>query len=233
MGGKKDLTDVIDAIQNTLDTSVGDVCKELAVSAISITNPMLGTAINLGLQHFNEIKLRLLLRGLASDQNIETRLNQLYAYVKGSATRAFAVANTFRETIAANSPHICMLYGIILSKHLGSKESDFSQDDIIVCRALENASDYDLDIYKELMTHCVTKEKEIAYRKQDKKRYDITCVWCANNRLFTKNGYIHAELSGNYDDIPDEMIINTHYHIESAAVLLYELIKELEQVWNY
>ena len=233
MGEKKDLTDVFDAIQNALDTSTGEACKELAVSAVSITNPVLGTVINLGLQHFNEIKLRFLLKGLASGLNIETRLNQLYAYVKGSVSRAFAVANTFRETIAANSPHICMLYGIILSKHLGEQETDFSQDDIIVCHALENASDHDLDIFYEIMTNCLTKDKKVEYHKRDIQKYEKTCLWCIYNRLFRQGGYTIGELSGDYSSVADDEVINTCQYADSSAELLMNLIYDLRQIWTY
>lgn len=232
MDEKKGLTEVFDAIQDTLDTPIGDVCKEITVDAINNISPILGATISVGLQRFNEIKLRYLLKGLASDLNMEKRLNQLRNYVMSSTSRAFTVANVFREAIAANSPKICLLYGIILSKHLGKQGKDFSHDDILVCHALENASDYDLDIYKEIMTNCVTTDKKIAYKKQDKKKYDQTCTWCLYNRLFIKRGYICAELSGDYDDISDDIDINTGYCVESAAELLLELIDTLKRIWD-
>ncbi len=233
MERKKDLTDVFDAIQNTLETPMGGACKELVVDAISSMSSVIGSAVNVGLQHFNEIKLWYLLKGLSSDLDVEKRLNQLHNYVTSSVSRAFTVANVFRETVAANSPHICLLYGYILSRHLGENEKDFSQDDIILCHALENASDYDLDIFIEIMTSCVAEDKIIKYKKQDKKKYDQTCTWCLYNRLFIKREYIYAELAGKYDDIPDDIDISTGYHVESAAELLCKMIDDLKQIWHY
>ena len=48
------------------------------------------------------------------------------------------------------NPKVCVIYGLILANHLETL-TEFTHEELIVCKALENATDYDLKNFKEIM----------------------------------------------------------------------------------
>ena len=77
-------------------------------------------------------------------------MNELYNYVNSSPEKAIIVANLFKQTVNAECPKVCVIYGLILANHLETL-TEFTHEELIVCKALENATDYDLKNFKEIM----------------------------------------------------------------------------------
>lgn len=150
---KYDLTDIGNAISQAMDNPIVEIVRTGTVGALGMLNPVLGIAAGIGndlISKYNDFKLSFLLNGLASGRNIEMRLNQLYTYVTSSSEKAVIVANLFKQTINAECPKACILYGLILASHLDSG-TKFTHDELIVCKAIESATDYDLKNFKEIM----------------------------------------------------------------------------------
>jgi len=232
-----DLENVLAAIIEKLNGSEIQLLGEVVMPVVAVKNPAVATVANIGntfLQKFDEYKLHNLLVGLSKDINMEQQINELYQYVCSSQTRAFQVGNVFKKALASESPKACVMLGILLAKHMGNGK-DFSRDELIVCKAIENANDYDLDIFYELMKSCVVEQedgrKKICYDQQSSGEliieYDLTCSWGVYNRLF-------SEASTEWE-LEDETLkfIPTHYYVEKPANTLLELIKEVKQIWNY
>lgn len=232
MDNQMDLSVVIKAIDKQLTPLESELAGSLIGDIAGLISPVTGVLGSL-LQKHDKIKLAYLLRGLASDLNMERHLNELYQYVTSSAQRAYTVANVLRETIAAKTPKVCMIYGKILANHTGKQEREFTNDDIIVCNALENASDYDLDIFRMIMSFCnKADEKRIYIKKGDLHKYQNTFSWCLYTRLFYEGTPTHGSLGG-YANQADDEIVKSDYIVGSAADLLLSLLNELEQIIKY
>lgn len=219
----------------------GMMMRETGAAVLSVSNPLLGAAATVGntfLNNFNELKLRRLILGLSSGINIEQRMNELYNYATSSSQRAYAVGNVLKEAIASESPHVCELYGMILSKHIGENQTDFSWKELIVCRALESANDYDLNVFKEIMTNCIKETDhgtQIIYPRDRADEFEIACQWGLYNRLFT-NGMVQGGdviLFGGGAAENDSDFVKSNFYVESPAFLLSELISELRRIWDY
>lgn len=225
---------VLNKIQEMLATPEGETVLAEAGLVAGVISPPVGViaeSFSVFLQQYDKLKLRMLIKGLSKDLDVEKHINELYNYVSSSPIRAFSVGNVLKETVAAKSPKICMLYGLILSKHVGSQGKDFTIDDIIVCNALENASDFDLDNFKELMELWINQEGKIEYPKTEKEKLEKTCLWCVYSRLFSIHGFTWAILGGKDD--PESKTVKTNYIVESSAKMLLNLINELGSTWNY
>ena len=104
-----DLIQVLKKIPEMLTTSEGEVVLTEAGIIAGAASPPTGIAIesfNVFLQQYNMIKLRMLIKGLSKDLNVEKHLNDLYNYVSSSPSRAFTVGKVLRETVAAKSQKI-------------------------------------------------------------------------------------------------------------------------------
>ncbi len=225
---------VLKKIQEMLTTPEGEAVLSEAGLAVGMICPPAGVvaeSFNIFLQQYDKLKLRMLIKGLSKDLDVEKHINELYNYVSSSPTRAFTVGNVLKEAVAAKSPKICMLYGIILAEHVNKQKTDFTIDDIIVCNALENASDFDLDNFKELMEHWINQEGYIEYPKEEKEKFEKTCLWCIYSRLFNIHGFTWAILGG--EDDPESKTVRTNYVVESSAKMLLNLVNELGMTWNY
>ena len=148
-----DLTDIGNLLSEVLDTPTARMVRSGSVSALGAANPVVGVVGSVGdqiLSQYNTFKLGFLLKGLATGLNMEERLNLLYTYVNSSPEKAVIVANLFRKTINAECPKACMIYGLVLANHV-AENTKITYEEMIVCRALENATDYDLIHFKEIM----------------------------------------------------------------------------------
>lgn len=233
---KKSFDDVLLAVIEKLNSPEIEVARDVAVASIGVANPAAGVIASIGngfLSKFDDFKLHCLLRGLSKDLNMETRINQLYGYVCSSQTRAFQVGNVIKEAIAAESPKSCVILGIMLAKHMG-KDTDFTRDELIVCKAVENASDYDLESFCTLMKKCIEKQEDgrrkIVYNTNDSAliaEYDTTCSWCVFNRLFIEVPMEWGVIGETLKATP------AHYYVEWPADILLGLIDEVKQIWQY
>ena len=232
MDNQMDLSVVIKAIDKQLTPLESELAGSLIGDIAGLISPVTGVLGSL-LQKHDKIKLAYLLRGLASDLNMERHLNELYQYVTSSAQRAYTVANVLRETIAAKTPKVCMIYGKILANHTGKQEREFTNDDIIVCNALENASDYDLEVLKLIMETCEKDDEQRIYlKKGDLHKYQNTLSWCLYTRLFHEGTPTYGSLGG-FASQTEEEVVKSDYIVGSAADLLLSLMNELKQILKY
>lgn len=228
-----DVNDILSSLDEFFKSSKGSVIREtsLAVSSVEPVAGVIATSINSFYQNYNSFKIECLLKGLSKGNNREKCLYELNNFICSSKERAYMVGNIFRETLAAESPRVSELYGIILSKHIGSKSSNFTHEELIVCKAIENANDYDLDIFKDIMTNSVldNHEGKLVWLPEDKQqKYDLTCQWCVYNRLFWDVGEVWRTGSS---PLPINTV-ETNYKIDSAATVLIEYINELGTTWD-
>lgn len=96
----------------------------------------------------DKVKLKYILRGLAGQNNVEMRINQLYSYVN-SPKRAFLVSNLFREALLSQSPIVCCILGIALGENLNNNK-ECSYEDSIILNALQTATDFEIKYLREI-----------------------------------------------------------------------------------
>ena len=150
MAQKYDLTDIGNALSRVMDNPMTKIIRSGSIGVLGVVNPVAGIVGGIGndlLSEYNTFKLGHLLNGLASGFNLERRLNELYNYVNSSPEKAIIVANLFKQTVNAECPKVCVIYGLILANHLETL-TEFTHEELIVCKALENATDYDLVFVK-------------------------------------------------------------------------------------
>lgn len=234
MPQKYDLTDIGNALTKVMDNPMAQIIRSGAIGALGIINPVAGVVGEVGnnlLTEYNIFKFSLLLKAFSTGLNIETRLNELYTYVNSSAQKAIIVANLFKQTINAECPNVCVIYGLILANHMEAN-TEFTHDEMIVCKALENATDYDLINFKEIMEKYlqpVSNGNRIVFPNgfTDLVEFKTTCDWCVYNRIFISR---MAEWGEKEEGILD---ISTYYYEAKAASVLLKYIKDAHQIWNY
>lgn len=225
--------DIINVIAEKIDTPFAKIIRSGTVSAIGAANPVAGVVAGIGndfLTEYSTFKFGLLLEGLSSGSSVEKRLNELYTYVNASPEKAISVANLFRKTVNAECPKVCIIYGLLLANHLNNN-TDFTQDELIVCKALENATDHDLNNFKDIMEkYLKTNSDEIRVvfpeKFEDLADFTTTCNWAVYNRIFvSEENRFETDMgfSGNL----------TPYFVAEPARVLIEYINEAHQVWNY
>ena len=229
-----DLTDIVNVISEKMNNPMVDIVRNGTVGVAGLVNPFFGVAAGIGndlLSKFNDFKLGCLLNGLASEQNTEKRLNQLYTYVNSTPEKAIIVANLFKQTINAESPKACIIYGMIMANHL-DKDTKFTHEELIVCKAIESATDYDLDNFKEIMDNymkSINGERKIVFPNGFPKTDELisTCDWCVYNRIFISKT-LEVE---SFDDVVLDM--GTHYYESPPARVLLDYINDTKRIWYY
>lgn len=237
MEQNRSLTDVVNIIANTIDNSITRITVSGVIDVINIVNPVAGVAASIAdnlLSRYNDLKFSLLLKGLSTGLNMEMRLNELYDYVTSSPEKAITVANLFRKTVNAECPKVCIIYGIILANHVESN-TNFTQDELIVCRALENATEFDLVNFKRIMkNHLKTTSigNRIVFPKDfaDLNKFITTCEWGVYNRIFVFRIHEWGEMEELKDDV---LNIDTDYYVANPASVLAKYINDAHQTWDH
>lgn len=234
MEHKHDLTDISDVLGRAMENPMTKIIRSGTVGALGALNPIAGIVGGIGndfLSEYNTFKLGHLLKGLSSGLNLEMRLNELYDYVNSSPEKAIIVANLLKQTINAECPKVCVIYGLILANHL-NELSEFTYEEMIVCKALENATDYDLKNFKEIMEHYLkptSNGNRIVFPQDfsDLTTFTTTCDWCVYNRIFVSRMAEWGEIEEGVLDI------STYYYTSSPASVLLNYINAARQTWNY
>ena len=115
MAQKYDLTDIGNALSRVMDNPMTKIIRSGSIGVLGVVNPVAGIVGGIGndlLSEYNTFKLGHLLNGLASGFNLERRLNELYNYVNSSPEKAIIVANLFKQTVNAECPKVCVIYGL-------------------------------------------------------------------------------------------------------------------------
>lgn len=151
----------------------------LVSQGASIGNPQLGALVEIlkeAATISDEIRVKSILKGLASGLNQESYTNELYNYIKVSNENAINVVNTLRKALISDSEIVCVLMGRILADHMHSGEK-YQKSDVLIFHALENATDDDLLCFWKMF-----KNLKDDYLPNDKIYSD--CVeWGISNRL--------------------------------------------------
>ena len=155
----------------------------------------------------------------------------LSIYQNSSPEKAIIVANLFKQTVNAECPKVCVIYGLILANHLETL-TEFTHEELIVCKALENATDYDLKNFKEIMENYLkptSNGRRIVFPKDfaDIAAFTTTCDWCVYNRLFVSRTAEWGEMEEGVLDI------STYYYEANPASVLLDNINAARQTWNY
>jgi len=236
MEQKHNLTDISNAIAKVIDNPVVRTIRSGVIGVLGIAHPVAGVVADVGnnlLSEYNDFKLSQLLMGLSTGLDIEMQLNELYNYVASSPEKAVNVANLFRKTINAECPKVCIIYGLILANHVANN-TDFTQDELIVCRALENATEFDLKNFKEIMENYLrttSKGNMIAFPEDFPAldNFTTTCEWGLYNRLFVS----HAFEWGDTGDGGGTLDMDTYYYAGKPASVLMNYINDARQTWHY
>lgn len=220
MAQKYDLTDIGNALSRVMDNPMTKIIRSGSIGVLGVVNPVAGIVGGIGndlLSEYNTFKLGHLLNGLASGFNLERRLNELYNYVNSSPEKAIIVANLFKQTVNAECPKVCVIYGLILANHLETL-TEFTHEELIVCKALENATDYDLKNFKEIMENYLkptSNGRRIVFPKDfaDIAAFTTTCDWCVYNRIFVSRTAEWGEMEEGILDM------STYYYEANPACL--------------
>ena len=234
MAQKYDLTDIGNALSRVMDNPMTKIIRSGSIGVLGVVNPVAGIVGGIGndlLSEYNTFKLGHLLNGLASGFNLERRLNELYSYVNSSPEKAIIVANLFKQTVNAECPKVCVIYGLILANHLETL-TEFTHEELIVCKALENATDYDLKNFKEIMENYLkptSNGRRIVFPKDfaDIAAFTTTCDWCVYNRIFVSRTAEWGEMEEGILDM------STYYYEANPASVLLDNINAARQTWNY
>ena len=234
MAQKYDLTDIGNALSRVMDNPMTKIIRSGSIGVLGVVNPVAGIVGGIGndlLSEYNTFKLGHLLNGLASGFNLERRLNELYNYVNSSPEKAIIVANLFKQTVNAECPKVCVIYGLILANHLETL-TEFTHEELIVCKALENATDYDLKNFKEIMENYLkptSNGRRIVFPKDfaDIAAFTTTCDWCVYNRIFVSRTAEWGEMEEGVLDM------STYYYEANPASVLLDNINAARQTWNY
>lgn len=231
---KDNLTDIINTLVKVMDTPIANGIRSGAIGVLGILHPIAGIAAEVGngfLSEYDDFKFSLLLKGLSSESNLEKRLNGLYNYVNASPEKAIIVANLFRKTIISECPKVCVIYGLILATHL-KNNTEFTQDELIICKALENATEYDLHNFRILMEKYLKSDSNgnrIVFPKDfpNLNEFTVTCDWGVYNRLFLLRSF-------QWEEMRDTTLeIYTNYYEAKPASVLMNYIKKATPIWNY
>ena len=235
MEQKYNLTDIGNALGRVMDNPMTKIIRSGPIGVLGVVNPVAGIVGGIGndlLSEYNTFKLGHLLSGLSTGFNIERGLNELYNYVNSSPEKAIIVANLFKQTVNAECPKVCVIYGLILASHL-EIHTEFTHEELIVCKALENATDYDLKNFKDIMENylkpTLTGKRRVVFPNgfADVAVFSTTCDWCVYNRIFVSQ---IAEWGEMEDGVLD---MTTYYYEATPASVLLDYINAARQTWNY
>ena len=234
MKNTHDLTDIKKVLTEAMNNPIAEAIRSGSIGALGIINPVAGVAVGIGdtlLSEYNIFKLSMLLKGLSKGSDMEKRLNELYNYVNLSPEHAISVSNLLKKTINAECPKVCVIYGLILANHTGDN-TEFSQDELIVCKALENATERDLKYFKEIMEKYL-KQTSFGNRVTfpegfvNLNEFTTTCDWGVYNRIFVSRMAEFGELGS------ETLVLGTHYYETKTASVLMEYINAARKIWDY
>lgn len=177
----------------------------------------------------DQTKLNCIIKGLSEDKNVETRMNELYTYVKQSKEHAFLVSDSFRKMMLSNSVTACCIMGIMLGDFTKENRNP-TQYETIVMRALSLFTDYDIRNFDEMIrnnyiieTESGSKYIDIAKFPKDKKDgFMMTLDFCNQNRIF------------NYGSLVDGCgVVMDASIIDKVSELLFSYINRARRQMSY
>lgn len=224
------INEIEEKIKDVLKSTAAVMAIDTAVASVQAVNPVLGigaAATGTFLKELYNYKRQKMLEGLAQNGDYDRALSSLAKYIQNDSERAFYVGSIFQKVLEAESPTVCMLYGLILSKHKPDDEVSFSMEEMIVAKALSSASDFDLKNFRIIMSKYIKVQedgsKQVVYDEEltdNINALNTTALWAVYNRLFT-----NAALEWGVFPM-DSSKVMTQMYIQPPAELLFELLNE-------
>lgn len=210
MVNKDNLGKIVEKVKDILEEIKGYGIVEYGASLLEFGLPQytifIETVKQLG-GMADQIKLNCIIKGLSEGKNVETRMNELYTYVKNNKEHAFLVSDSFRKMMLSNSTIACCIMGIMLGDFVAENRNP-TQYEMIIMRALSTFNDYDIIYFNEIMynSYIVEIEKGTKYidcskfPDDKKEEFMLTLDFCNNNRIFKlgtiySNGCLMADVS--------------------------------------
>lgn len=188
----------------------------------------------------DQIKLNCIIKGLSEGKNVETRMNELYTYVKNNKEHAFLVSDSFRKMMLSNSTIACCIMGIMLGDFAAENRNP-TQYEAIIMRALSTFNDYDIIYFNEINNIVIieiengTKYVDCSKFPDDKKEeFMLTLDFCNNNRIFKlgtiyNDGCVIADVS-TVDKVSEVLL---KYINRARTQMSYEIHAKEEKNKNF
>lgn len=234
----KSILDVISAIKDKLLSDKAQAAISTSTAIASATGPVgtivakTGTVLNDLLIISDDMVMGNLFEELNTGLNQETAINQLYNYVSASQKRAYWIKDAMLKARASSSPLVQLLLGVILSDHV-KEPSDYTEDDLIITQALDNATDWDIKNFYDVLKKYIKNGDSFTPTLEETKKYNYMFQWANNNRILNR-------VSGTLSDfhIADEqndtqntytLLLEGFYEINDCTKRLYEYCDRIKQ----
>lgn len=236
----KSFGESIGEIQDKLNTPAALAIRSTAVAAAAAAGSAAGAKAGIALgtvaaaaDEFitfgNSLRLSYLLKGLAAGKDPEKQVEKFRRYIEENQEHAQQAEGMLRKALLAESERVSCLYGLILAEHLD--EQPYSNNELIVCRALVNATDYDIWIFQNIMNSYLTDkqppEVKIPASVPQADDYISTCDWCVYNRIFS--GSLGWHDFGNEDEKESWLT----YSPMKPAYILNDYLTRLDKFMSY
>ena len=213
-----------------LKTDEAKALANVGIAGISVKYPI--AAVFLTAAHeiaglADKMRFIAVAKGLSTELNQEEQINILYNYVDKSEENAFYVANTLRKALLADSQVACTIMGKMLACH-AKQGNAYDQDDNIIFRALETATDEDIRLFTKAMQEYKTPKGtfRIPLDELDSHLF-ATMGWGEFNRLF------YGPSGGIAWTDADDAGFDTSHSPTAAAERLFEYISSMKQILEY
>ena len=172
-------------IINNFDVEKGaDLVTDGAISIIGLGNPVLATFLEVvknTSKVVDDYKVSMLIRQFGKNLNMEQLKNRLVNYIKNDDKKAMQIVDIFRKTLLSESRIAITIMGLILGKNINNN-TNMSRDDLIISKALDNATDMDLYYFYILIQSKIIKNRDKLTDEEI-----LTCEWCVYNRIFKEH----------------------------------------------
>lgn len=241
MGISKEESDkTVKYIMNLVNSEEASFIAQNALDVMGTISPVTGvpaSAISNLMNDYYKLHLNRILKGLSRGTSEDRYKNELYAYITKSSERAYYVASTLKKAMMAECPKACEIMGLILRENM-DKDRGLSRVDLIVCKALENATDNDLTCFMFIMEsflfESISGQKMVVFGADDEdaiEEGELTCNWAVYNRLFS--GPVIDEFDDEDSQIHVPSAVKFKYYVDKPAERLKELIEEAGQIMYY
>lgn len=234
----KTLSDIVNAIKDKLLSDEAQAAISTTTAVIAATGPTgtivatAGTALNDLLKVSDDISMRNLFRELNTGLNQEMAINQLYNYVNTSQRRAYWVKDAMLKARASSSPLVQLLLGVILSDHV-KEPSDYTEDDLVITQALDNATDWDIKNFYEELGKYINTGDSFNPIPEEIKKYDFMFQWANNNRILNRISGTSPDfhVPGEQDETQNTftLILEGVYEINACTKKLYGYCERIKQ----
>lgn len=172
------------SLSKQLTEKINNLVTDGAISIIGLRYPVSAAFLEFfknTSKVVDDYKVNMLIRQLGKNLNMEELKNCLVNYIKNDDKKAMQIVDIFRKALLSESRIAISIMGLILGENI-NKNTDMSRDDLIICKALDNATDIDLSYFYKLIQSNKTKNRDKLTDEEI-----LTCEWCVYNRIFKEH----------------------------------------------